>query len=196
MTAPHGYPDGATAEWLDELAAMAVPEVVESVNIDTVPLHLGSPAKFSRATASFAEEHEAFLHRASRGFLAEFLRQSAENIPEFNTEEAGRIRSGKTAGKRSKAAKQRAEREGAPGLFHATACADWLIRHKIPPEQAIGVVGVIILQTVNLFTEQYPEIDDDRDARASVLKNLDKMKQTLDNAMQKRANAAASSPNR
>lgn len=183
---PPNYHPAATHVWVDKTAEDAVQEVFKDIT---------SHERFDPEHQSFSKKdldlllddhNRSFFYRAAKGFIVEFLRQTAQGISTLdhlrtNAEKEMPLEAWQNLP--HVIAKQGIiDKESPAGLFHATACADWLAKHGMNREIAVQTVGIIIKHSITTFSRHYKEIDESVIPLASIHKNLKKIELSLEKA--------------
>ena len=106
---------------------------------------------FANLAHANSADADAFLHKAVRGFVLEFLRQVRDDSPFLNSIDKSQM---------TVDDHKRVEEESIPGLYHATSCLKW-IRKELPQATAEThkkILGDMIAFTAVFFKDSFFDI--------------------------------------
>lgn len=170
---PHGYPEQATPEWVDKVVDITYQTVLETIHYE-----LGNPPARSKILQEDEIKHledNQLLRRAIRGFVVEFLRQTAEGTEPLFIEPTASPPGSLTRNARKAESKhiKRFEENTYPGVFHSAALLRQLVDRGVDQDAARHTLGIVIRRASYEFGKEYIMIDKIRPPRATVRHNVD-----------------------
>lgn len=175
------YHHWVTPRWIDTVAAETVREMMMDAQCEAQ--RRGGLARLTAKDVATLEQNMHFLGRAARGFVVEFMRQTAERTPDLNYDD--------------RMPEQEIARRAEPGLLHATACVNGLMRRGLDVNAACCVLGMVIRHTIDTYTNHYndtPSLEGKGDPMASVLMRADRIRAHLESVASSRNSGKTLSP--
>jgi len=177
MVSGREYNPLTDARGVDSVAVDAVSELMLVVRNNALRL--------TEAEKHVLENNQPFIGRAMRGYIVEFLAQTADRTTDFNFD--------------SSVEDPHKVPGSGPGLFHSAALVKGLVERGISLDQATYVMGHYIRHAIDTFTERFneePELQTYRDPMASVLLRTEEIKGHVEKIMQANQNSDKKIPSK